>query len=97
MILGRVTGTVTSTVKHPGYEGRKLMSVVPIDDQGRESGPEFLAVDHAQAGVGDTVIVLKEGTGVRQILLGNPKALLPVLETIVGVVDEVQVMEADRG
>ena len=50
-----------------------------------------LALDAAQAGVGDTVLVLKEGTGVRQILTGDIHGLLPILETIVGIVDRVDV------
>lgn len=94
MILGRVTGTVTSTVKHPSYVGRKLLTVQPLDERGRAQGGELLAVDHAQAGVGDTVLVLREGSGVRQILAGDVKAILPILETIVGVVDVVEVGEA---
>lgn len=96
MILGKVTGTVTSTVKHPAYAGRKLMIVQPLDEAGRSAGDELLAVDNAQAGVGDTVLVLKEGNGVRQILLGNTKGVLPLLELIVAVVDHVQVPESDR-
>ena len=95
MILGRVTGTVVSTAKHPAYEGYKLLSVQPLDEHGRAAGEELLAVDHAQAGVGDTVLVLKEGSGVRQILVGDIQATLPILETIVGIVDEVHVPEAD--
>ena len=88
MILGRVTGTVVSTAKHPCYEGKKLLSVQPLDDAGAASGHEFLAVDNAQAGVGDRVLVLREGTGVRQILGGSK---LPLLELIVAVVDTVEV------
>jgi microcompartment protein CcmK/EutM len=88
MILGVVTGTVVSTAKHPSYEGRKLLTVVPIDETGQKAGDEFLAVDNAQAGVGDRVLVLKEGNGVRQIL-GYTGKLLPILELIVGIVDEV--------
>lgn len=91
MILGRVTGTVVATEKHPSYEGRKVMLVQPIDEAGQDRGPEFLAVDNAQAGPGDRVLVLKEGNGVRQILCGDVAATLPILETIVAVVDEVQV------
>ena len=91
MILGRVTGTVVSTAKHPSYVGYKLLLVQPIDETGAAAGAEFIAVDNAQAGVSDTVLVLKEGNGVRQILAGDPKATLPILETIVGVVDAVDV------
>ncbi|MFO0724642.1 MAG: EutN/CcmL family microcompartment protein [Myxococcota bacterium] len=86
MMLGRVTGSMTSTAKHPAYEGKKVLIVQPIDEAGRSIGDEVLAVDKAQAGPGDTVIVLLEGNGVRQIF-GMQGAQFPVLETIVGVVD----------
>lgn len=89
MILGRVTGTVVSTAKHESYEGKKLLIVEPIDEAGAACGEEFLAVDKAQAGVGDTVIVLVEGNGVRQIFHRQGSAF-PVLETIVGIVDLVE-------
>lgn len=91
MILGKVTGNIVASVKHPAYVGHKIMCVVPIDEHGKEAGPDFIAVDNAQAGVGDTVLVLKEGTGVRQILVGDSSATLPILETIVGIVDQVHV------
>lgn len=88
MILGRVIGTVTSTAKHASYVGHKLLLVQPIDELRADAGKVFIAVDNAQAGEGDTVLVLKEGTGVRQILsCGSP----PILELIVGIVDAVEV------
>jgi microcompartment protein CcmK/EutM len=90
MMLGVVTGTVVSTIKHPAYVGRKLLMVAPIDERGQRSGEEIIAVDNAQAGVGDKVLVLKEGNGVRQIL-GATGKLMPLLELIVGIVDEVDV------
>jgi microcompartment protein CcmK/EutM len=43
-------------------------------------------VDHAQAGEGDTVLVLKEGNGIRQVLK-DPRS--PIQALIVGVVDRV--------
>lgn len=92
MMLGRVTGTMTSTAKHPAYEGKKVLIVQPIDEKGAPKGEELLAVDRAQAGPGDTVLVLLEGNGVRQIF-GMQGAAFPVLETIVGVVDVVALGE----
>lgn len=83
MIYARVIGNVTSTAKHPGYLGRALMIVQPLDEHGQPSGETFLAVDNAQAGPGDDVIVLQEGNGIRQILGGTP----PIQRLIVGVVD----------
>ncbi|MEQ9503220.1 MAG: EutN/CcmL family microcompartment protein [Deltaproteobacteria bacterium] len=96
MILGRVVGTVVASAKHPGYVGYKLMLVQPIDERGKARGDEIIAVDNAQAGIGDTVLVLKEGNGVRQILVGDLTATLPILETIVGIVDTVDVPGVTR-
>ena len=86
MIYGRVIGTVVSTVKHPTYMGRTLLMVQPLDEQNKDDGESFLAVDNAQAGVGDKVLVLSEGNGIRQIL-GVKE--LPIRRLIVGIVDNV--------
>jgi ethanolamine utilization protein EutN len=91
MILGKVTGTVVATAKHPAYQGMKLLLVRPWDPDRGLLEEEVVAVDRAQAGEGDTVLVLQEGNGVRQIWTGDVKARFPVLETVVGVVDDVEV------
>lgn len=92
MILGRVVGTVVSTAKHETYEGKKLLIVEPIDERGKKSGEEIIAVDHVQAGPGDTVLILREGNGVRQILNMTGK-MCPLLELVVGIVDEIEIGE----
>ena len=63
----------------------------PVDERGAASGKSFLAVDRAiDAGPGDTVLVLREGTGIRQ-LFGVPlTGKLPIRSCIVGVVDQVE-------
>jgi microcompartment protein CcmK/EutM len=92
VILGRVTGTVVSTAKHPGYSGQKLLLVQPLSEAQKPEGDEFIAIDNAQAGVGDTVLVLQEGNGVRQILTRDHGIERPpILQTIVGIVDEIEV------
>ena len=94
MKLCRVLGTVTSTVKLDCFKGLKLMVVEPMDEHGKPTGKSFLAVDRVQAGEGDSVLVLSEGTGVRQ-LFGLPKtADLPIRSAIVGIVDTVHVPTA---
>ena len=97
MILARVTGTVVMTIKHARYQGEKLLSVEGLDETGKPCGPSWLAIDRAQAGVGDTVLVLREGSGIRQILgrdEGLPvevalKSEVPIRSMIVGIVDQV--------
>lgn len=86
MRLCRVLGNVVATAHHPAYDARTLLVVQAVDEQLTPQGKEFLAVDHAQAGEGDLVLVLTEGNGVRQILKsGTP----PIRSLVVGVVDAV--------
>jgi ethanolamine utilization protein EutN len=85
----RVVGPMWATVKHPAYAGRSLFVVQPIDDTGKDTGHSFVAIDSVQAGVGDKVIVLTEGNGVRQILQMGDN--VPIRSMIVGIVDHVEV------
>jgi microcompartment protein CcmK/EutM len=85
--LAKVIGTVVSTIKHPEYNGYKLFVVQPVTEQGKATGESFLAVDVVQAGVGDTVLVMREGNGIRQIF---KKQILPIRSCVVGVVDHVE-------
>lgn len=90
MILCKVLGPVVSTEKHPAFVRLKLLVVQPVDEQGAHAGKSFLAVDRAsQAGEGDTVLVLREGTGIRQLFGLPATAKLPIRSCIVGVVDQV--------
>jgi ethanolamine utilization protein EutN len=86
MYIGKVIGTVVSTIKISHLEGRKLLLVDQLDLGGRETGAYDIAVDVVQAGPGDTVMVIDEGNGARQILGLDPGAIRAV---IVGIVDEV--------
>jgi microcompartment protein CcmK/EutM len=76
-----------ASVKHPAFAGHPLFVVQPIDERGGDVGASFVAVDHAQAGIGDKVIVLTEGNGVRQILAQGD--IVPIRSLIVGIVDSV--------
>ena len=81
----KVVGPMWASVKHPAFVGKTLFIVQPIDELGAAIGTSFVAVDHAQAGVGDTVLVLTEGGGVRQILGEGDQ--VPIRSIIVGIVD----------
>jgi len=87
MTLGRVTGTVVSTMKIPDLRGQKLLLVQPLDPYGNPAGRSVIACDTVQAGVGDTVMLIDEGNSSRQIL-GSPKAA--VRTTIFAIVDQIR-------
>lgn len=86
MKLARVVGNVQSTVKHDVYRGYKIMIVQPVDENLKNDGRTFLAVDFAQAGPGDIVLVAVEGNAARQLFMDNNA---PVHSVIEGVVDRV--------
>lgn len=86
MRLCRVIGSVVASAHHPSYDGHKVLLVRPLGPRDEVLGPAFVAVDRAQAGPGDRVLVLTEGNGVRQ-LLGKDAG--PIRSLIVGIVDEV--------
>lgn len=86
MILGRIIGTVVTTVSHRDYKGRRLLVVQPLGLPDEPPDEDFIALDNTQAGIGDTVLVNREGNGARQVLK-NPDAC--VISVIVGIVDSV--------
>ena len=86
MILGKVLGTVVTTISHRDYKNRRLLVVQPLVLPGDSPGEDFIALDNTQAGIGDTVLVNREGNGARQALK-NPDAC--VISVIVGIVDSV--------
>ena len=86
MFLAEVLGTVVSPVQTPVLDGETLLLLRPITPDGRATGKTRIALDRAQAGEGDRVLVLDEGNGARGIL-GDP--LAPVKTVVVGVVDYV--------
>ena len=91
MILARVIGPVVTPVQHPFFDGKRLLLVRKIAPDGRELGPDRVAIDTVEAGPGDVVLMLEEGNSARQIF-DDPKA--PVRSVLVGVVDAIDVESA---
>jgi microcompartment protein CcmK/EutM len=89
LIIGKVVGTVVTTISHRDYKNRKLLVVQPMVLEGEKPDEDFLALDNTHAGIGDTVLVNREGNGARQVL-NNPDAC--VISVIVGIVDSVSLM-----
>ncbi len=90
MILAKVVGTVVTTISHPHYKNRRLLVVQPMFTEGEKPNEDFLAIDNTQAGIGDTVLINREGGGARQVL-DNPDAC--IISVIVGIVDSVHISD----
>ncbi len=85
MKVGLVAGSVVSTISHPFFDGKRLLLCDLLDTEGTAAG-YTIAVDRVDAGVGDTVLILDEGSSARQ-LFGVETG--PVRAVIIGIVDEV--------
>lgn len=82
MLLGKVIGTATATLKHPSLDGWKLLVVQP---EGAEAGDPQLAVDHCGAGVGDAVFITSDGRYARALVDDENT---PLRWTVMGIRDE---------
>jgi len=89
MYIGRVSGTVVSTIKHPLFNGHKLLTVTRLDLDGFETTVYDICIDDVQAGIGDVVVVLDEGSSARQII--GKRGTGPARAIIVGIVDKVEI------
>ena len=87
MILARITGSVVSTIHHPIVDGHKMLLAEQLDMNGKPSGGYLIAMDAIGAGQGETVLILDEGTGARQIL---DDSNAPVRSIVVGIVDAIE-------
>ena len=86
MILGTVKGTITSTINHPFYTGKKLLVVEREDFAGKPAG-YLIAIDGGVgAGVGERVLVIDEGNSARQVVRDTQA---PLRSIIIGIVDRV--------
>lgn len=94
MILGKVRGRLVSTIHHPAMANRRLLIVDRLRADGSPAGDDIIAVDAVGAGAGETVVILDEGNGARQILGGGPQ---PIRSVVVGVVDAAGVDAGRRG
>jgi len=84
--IGLVVGTVVTPVQHPAYDGQRLLAVRPLDPDGSPAQDRmFVAVDRVDAGIGDRVLLMAEGSSVRA-LVGESA---PIRCAVVGVIDEI--------
>lgn len=90
MVIAKVVGTIVSTIKHSSYHGYKLQLVQPVNLPGESPEEVFVALDSAHAGVGDTVLVMREGNAARQITQIKDA---PIISMIVGIIDSVEMTE----
>ena len=90
MLIGRVIGDVVATQKAPSHEGHKILLVQPLNLDGTDRGEPVLALDAADAGVGDRVLIVTEGFSA-MTAVGRPQS--PIDMAVIGVIDSVDLVD----
>lgn len=86
MLIGRVIGIATSTVKHATLERQKLLVIQPsMADGETPDGDPVLAIDTIGAGRGDRVVISSDGRYARELV--SAKAT-PIRWSVIGIDDE---------
>jgi ethanolamine utilization protein EutN len=86
MYIGRVTGDVVSSVKYETLHTQKILIVQPVDPELNDVGEPILALDTVDAGKGDVVLIVDQGTAARTVLMQQ----YPTVRTLIlGIVDRI--------
>lgn len=90
MEIGKVIGTVTATIKHETYEGKRILVVQQLNLDGEPQGHAHVAVDYVGAGMGDLVL-FGGAPGVAAQVFGVRKA--PIRHLVMGIIDHFDIDE----
>ena len=88
MIIARVIGNVVASQKQESHEGKKILLVQPLDLENQPMGDPIVALDAADAGVGDRVLAVQEGFSA-MTSVGHIES--PIDAAVIGVIDLVEI------
>ncbi len=97
MLMCRVEGNATSTIRHESLKGWRLLICQPINDAGEDSGLPLLTLDCLGAGNEQLVIVTSDGKSVRE-KIGDPHSparymTIAILDEDIGEIEEITELE----
>jgi len=87
MQMGKIVGTVVSTIKNEKLDGLRFQLVKYVDSSGAPTGSQVVAVDSVGAGVGD-IVLIASGSSAR---LTDRTEGKPVDAVIMAIVDILEV------
>ncbi len=88
MVLGKVIGSVVSTVRHSCYNNKTILLVKPVSPKQMDLSGVMVAVDLVGAGKGDVVLVASEGRAAEELM--QFPCRMPVRSMVVGIVDDIE-------
>ncbi len=92
MLLGKVIGTLTPAVIYEGLEGVPLLLVQPLDKYQQADGAVFVAADPTRMSGPEELIYYESS---REAALLCDPWFVPVDHAIVGIVDDVHIVDEE--
>ncbi len=86
MLLARIDGSATASIRHPSAKGWRLAICQPVDESGQDVGTPLLALDNSGAALHQTVLVSSDGDTLRE-WVGDDHS--PLRDMVTLIVDEV--------
>ncbi len=90
MKLGKVIGTLTPCVVYNGIEGVPMLLVQPLDKYQKPKGEIIVSADSTRMAGKDELIYYESS---REAALALDPWFVPVDSTIIGIVDDVHLLE----
>jgi ethanolamine utilization protein EutN len=87
MLIGKVTGNIAATIKHPVYKSQRLLNVDILNPEKTPTGETVVAIDSVDAGIGDLVLITQEG---RSAMMVAGQTEVPVRTVIVAIIDKIE-------
>lgn len=93
MNIGKVAGNIVASHKYPGFTGKKLLLLQPVDSLYRNIGRKLIATDSVGAGNGEYVIYITSSEAC--IPFDNDVKYIPTDATIIGIIDKIEAEQGD--
>ncbi len=84
MLHARIDGYATATIAHPSLRGQTIVLCTPVDDQGRDAGAPFAAVDPIGAGRHARVFITTDGSWTQNTVHDTTS---PIRNQVMGLID----------
>ncbi|MCK4715746.1 MAG: ethanolamine utilization protein EutN [Candidatus Marinimicrobia bacterium] len=93
MLLGKVIGTLTPCIVYEGLKGVPLLLIQPLDKQKKPTGSPIVAADSTRMAGPDELIYYEGGREAAMVL---ETTFVPVDATIIGIVDDVKLINEEE-
>ncbi len=84
MLHARIDGYATATIAHPSLKGQTIVLCTPVDENGKDAGMPFAAVDPIGAGRHARVVITTDGSWTQNTVHDETS---PIRNQVIGIID----------